>query len=88
MLGLPCFVASHDTVDRLQTLIEATPAVPMTADVASGAITAGRMRMTVTLPPALRDGFLSGQWNPTLMLLDRFEEVRAVAGRLPYIRGF
>ena len=88
MLGLPCFVASHDAVDRLQTLIEATPAVPMTADVASGAITAGRMRMTVTLPPALRDGFLSGQWNPTLMLLDRFEEVRAVAGRLPYIRGF
>jgi len=88
MLGLPCFVASHEAVDRLQTLIETTPTVPLTADVASGAITAGRMRMTVTLPPALRDGFLSGQWNPTLMLLDRFEEVRAVAGRLPYIRGF
>ena len=88
MLGLPCFVASHDAVSRLQTLIETTPEVPMTADVASGAITAGTMRMTATLPPALRDGFVSGQWNPTLMLLDRFDEVRAVADRLPYIRGF
>ena len=36
----------------------------------------------------LRDGFLSGQWNPTAMLLDRFDEVRAVADRLPYLRGF
>jgi 3-isopropylmalate/(R)-2-methylmalate dehydratase small subunit len=88
MLGLPCFVASHDAVDRLQTLIETTPEVPMTADVASGAVTAGTMRLTATLPPALRDGFVSGQWNPTLMLLDRFDEVRAVAERLPYIRGF
>ena len=88
MLGLPCFVASHETVDRLQTLVETTPEVPMTADVASGAITAGTMRMTATLPSALRDGFVSGQWNPTLMLLDRFDEVRAVAARLPYIRGF
>jgi 3-isopropylmalate/(R)-2-methylmalate dehydratase small subunit len=85
MLGLPCFVASHDAVDRLQTLIETTPEVPMTADVGSGAITAGTMRLTATLPPALRDGFVSGQWNPTLMLLDRFDEVRAVADRLPYM---
>jgi 3-isopropylmalate/(R)-2-methylmalate dehydratase small subunit len=88
MLGLPCFVASHDAVNRLQTLIETTPEAPMTADVASGTITAGTMRMTATLPPALRDGFISGQWNPTLMLLDRYDEVRAVAARLPYIRGF
>jgi 3-isopropylmalate/(R)-2-methylmalate dehydratase small subunit len=88
MLGLPCFVASHDVVDRLQALIETTPEVSLTADVASGAVTAGTMRLTATLPPALRDGFVSGQWNPTLMLLDRFDEVRAVADRLPYIRGF
>ena len=88
MLGLPCFVASHDAVDRLQTLIETTPDVAITADVASGEIAAGTMRLAATLPSALRDGFVSGQWNPTLMLLDRFEEVRGVADRLPYIRGF
>jgi 3-isopropylmalate/(R)-2-methylmalate dehydratase small subunit len=88
MLGLPCFVASHDAVDRLQTLIETTPEMPMTANVASGAIATGTMHIAATLPPALRDGFISGQWNPTLMLLERFDEVRAVADRLPYIRGF
>jgi len=88
MLGMPCFVASHDDVERLQTLIEQSPDVEIAADVATGAITAGPRRLTAVLPAALRDGFLSGQWNPTAMLLDRFDEVRAVAARLPYVSGF
>ena len=88
MIGMPCFVAGRDDVDRLQALIEQTPDVIITADVASGAVTAGSLRLTAALPAALRDGFLSGQWNPTAMLLDRFDEVRAVASRLPYVSGF
>jgi len=88
MLGMPCFVASHDDVERLQALVAGSPEVVMTADVASGAITAGTLKIAASLPPALRDGFLSGQWNPTAMLLDRFDEVRAVAARLPYVSGF
>ena len=88
ILGMPCFVASHDDIDRMQTLIAKAPDIVVAADVVSGVITAGDLRLTATLPAALREGFLSGQWNPTAMLLDRFDEVRAVAARLPYIRGF
>jgi 3-isopropylmalate/(R)-2-methylmalate dehydratase small subunit len=88
VIGLPCFTADHDAVIRLQTLVEATPDVTISADVQSGAITAGPLRIEGSLPQALREGFVSGQWNPTAMLLDRFEEVKAVADRLPYIRGF
>ena len=88
MLGMPCFVADHDEIDRLQSLIEKTPDVVVAADVASGNVTAGPLRFTATLPAALRDGFLSDQWNPTAMLLDRFDAVRAVAARLPYVSGF
>jgi hypothetical protein len=36
----------------------------------------------------MRDAFLTDQWNPTAMLLDRFDEVRAVAAGLPYVSGF
>jgi 3-isopropylmalate/(R)-2-methylmalate dehydratase small subunit len=88
MLGMPCFVAAPESIDRLQTLVERSPEVTISADVASGRITAGDVAFAATLPPAVRDGFLSGQWNPTAMLLDRFDEVRAVAARLPYVRGF
>ena len=64
------------------------PGVEITANVESGVITAGPLRLTASLPAAGRDAFASGQWNPTAILLDRFEEVRAVASRLPYLSGF
>jgi 3-isopropylmalate/(R)-2-methylmalate dehydratase small subunit len=88
MLGLPCFSADRASIEELQALIERTPDVVVEADVASGTITAGRLRLAGSVPPALGEGFVSGQWNPTAMLLDRFDEVRAVANRLPYISGF
>jgi 3-isopropylmalate/(R)-2-methylmalate dehydratase small subunit len=88
ILGVPCFVTSHDVIEELQTLVEGAPETVIEADVESGVVTAGTLRVTASQPPALRDSFLSGQWNPTAMLLDRFEEVKAVAARLPYLNGF
>src|SRR5437867_6434239 len=69
VIGLPCFAADHEAVDRLQTLVERTPEVSISADVQSGTITAGPLRIGASVPAALRDAFLSGQWNPTAMLL-------------------
>jgi len=88
MLGMPCFAAAAADVERLQTLVESSPETTIAADVATGAIAAGAVTFIATLPPALRDAFVSGQWNPTAMLLDNFDQVRAVAAQLPYIRGF
>jgi len=88
MLGIPCFAADRAAVDRLQALVEQTPDVIIEADVRSGVVTGGSVRITGTVPTALRDAFLSGQWNPTAMLLDRYDEVRRVADRLPYLKGF
>ena len=88
MLGLPCFRAEHAAIDQLQSLVEQTPDVTIEADVETGVVTAGALRFTASVPPALRDAFVSGQWNPTAMLLDKFDEVRAVANHLPYVSGF
>ena len=88
MIGLPCFAADHASVDRLQAAIERSPAVTLDADVAAGIIRAGDIAIQASLPSALRDGFVSGQWNLTAMLLDRFDDVRLTAERLPYLTAF
>jgi 3-isopropylmalate/(R)-2-methylmalate dehydratase small subunit len=88
MLGIPCFAADHASVDALQALIEQSPETIVTADVATGMVTAGDHKIAAQVPPAFRESFLSGQWNPTAMLLDRFEDVRQVADSLPYVSGF
>jgi 3-isopropylmalate/(R)-2-methylmalate dehydratase small subunit len=88
MLGIPCFCADHESIDRLQTLIEQQPTVAIEANVESSQVTAGSLQFAASVPLALRDSFLTGQWNPTAMLLDHFDAVRGVAARLPYVSGF
>jgi 3-isopropylmalate/(R)-2-methylmalate dehydratase small subunit len=88
VLGLPCFAAGSQSVGQLQTLVEQAPQTSIEARVDTGAITAGALTFTASVPATLRDSFLSGQWDPTAMLLDRFDEVRQVANRLPYVTGF
>ena len=88
VLGIPCFSADHASVEALQSLVERAPETRIDARVDSGTITAGSVRVVATIPPGLRDAFVSGQWNPTAMLLDRFDDVRAIAAALPYVSGF
>ncbi len=88
LLGLPCIAADRESIEQLQALIEHTPDVIVEANVETGAVTAGSLRLNGSVPPALRDAFVSGQWNGTAMLLDKFDEVRAVANGLPYVSGF
>ena len=88
VLGLPCFTADHESIEKLQSLLETSPDVSIEADVATGRVTAGALTIGAALPAALRDSFLSGQWDPTAMLLDHYDEVRDVAKRLPYVTGF
>jgi 3-isopropylmalate/(R)-2-methylmalate dehydratase small subunit len=88
MLGIPCFAAAHDAIDALQSLVERAPATIIDSSVDTGLVTAGDLRIQASLPPAVRDSFMSGQWNPTAMLLSQYSEVRQVASRLPYVSGF
>ena len=88
VLGMPCFSADHASIETLQAAVERTPALTIDASVDTGTVSAGDLRIPASLPAALRDSFLTGQWNPTAMLLDRFEAVRVVSEKLPYIAGF
>jgi len=88
VLGVPCFTADHESIEKLQTLIEQSPETVVDADVQTGHITAGPVTFTASMPTAVRDAFVQGKWDPTMMLLDRFEEVRAVGQHLPYVTGF
>jgi len=88
VIGLPCLVADHAGVARLQAAVAADPALEVVADIEHGIVTAGAITIAAAVPTAIRDAFVSGQWNPTAMLLAHFEDVQQVANRLPYVAGF
>jgi 3-isopropylmalate/(R)-2-methylmalate dehydratase small subunit len=86
-LGLPCVTAAPDAVDALIAMATGNPGLQVTIDLSALTATAGDRSFPVSLPSAARDAFLQGTWDATGLLLDRYEEVEAVAARLPYVSG-
>ena len=84
-LGLPCVTAAPEAVDTLLQMVTRDPALAVAVDLSELQVTAGPHRFAITMPAAARDGFLDGSWDATGLLLDRYEEVEAVAARLPYV---
>jgi 3-isopropylmalate/(R)-2-methylmalate dehydratase small subunit len=84
-LGLPCLTVSHDDVERLMAAVEADPSTEITADVDALRVTAGGVTATATMPAPAHEALVAGLWDGTGLLLTDFEQVRALAARLPYV---
>ncbi len=85
VLGMPCPTASRAALDTLMALVEHDPSAELVVDLDAMHIRGGGHEYPLTLPAAARDALLSGSWDATGLLLDDYDQVRAVAGRLPYV---
>src|SRR5687768_1097441 len=88
MIGMPCVTAAPTDVQAIMERVERNPAARVHIDLAAGSCEVDGFRCAVSMPPKTREAFLSGAWDTTGMLLDRFEEVEATAAKLPYVGGF
>jgi 3-isopropylmalate/(R)-2-methylmalate dehydratase small subunit len=84
MIGMPCVTASAEDLAALMDLAEREPATEFAVDLVAGTCRAGARTVKIGLPPKMLEAFTSGAWDTTGMLLDRFDEVRDTAKRLPY----
>jgi 3-isopropylmalate/(R)-2-methylmalate dehydratase small subunit len=87
-IGLPCVTATRPTLDALMAHVERDPRASVRVDIARLVLQSGAVAFDVRLPLPTQQAFVSGTWDTTGMLLERFGEVRALAERLPYVRGF
>jgi 3-isopropylmalate/(R)-2-methylmalate dehydratase small subunit len=86
-LGMPCVTADASALAELMSLVERDPSVELTVDLDRMQVSAGDATHPIALPSAARASFLEGTWDATGLLLDRFEDVEAIAARLPYVGG-
>jgi 3-isopropylmalate/(R)-2-methylmalate dehydratase small subunit len=86
-IGLPCVSVPSQDANALIALVTANPRVTLEIDLESLTVQAGDRSSSISLAPAVRDAFLDGSWDATGLLLSRFDEVEAVAARLPYVHG-
>ena len=88
MIGMPCVTASAEDVAAIQERVERNAQARIHIDLAAGTCEVDGFRCTVSMPQKFRDAFLTGAWDSTGMLLDRYEQVDSTAARLPYVSGF
>jgi 3-isopropylmalate dehydratase small subunit len=88
MMGLPCLTASRVDLDELMALVEHDPARTLHVSLDTLECASGQFTCKLKLPAHTREAFLSGAWDTTGMLLERYDEVRRVASRLPYVNHF
>lgn len=87
-LGLPCITVSDSEANALIAEVTRYPKTVLTVDVPNLTITAGNLTVKATMPKSAQEALVTGAWDATGMLLDEYQEVQAVAARLPYVRGF
>ena len=87
-LGIPCLVASHDTMLAIQDAADAAPAEPFNLDVAAARLNAAGQQWGLELANGPRQMLSSGQWDATGQLLAHDAELKATAALLPYLRRF
>ena len=88
MIGMPSVTAAPDAVRQLMDRVERQPDARLRVDLQAGTCEVEGFRCAVSLPAHARDALVTGAWDTTGLLLDRYGEVDAVAAKLPYIAGF
>jgi 3-isopropylmalate/(R)-2-methylmalate dehydratase small subunit len=88
MIGLACATAPAAEIERLTALADSQPDLEFHLDIEARTLTADDLRIAVTIPDSVRTALLTGDWDATSLLLDKYDEVEAVAARLPYIAGW
>ena len=87
-LGVPCVTASEEDIALLFEMVEEDPMQDVAVDLHSRSATFRERTFAVEIPESARHQLLNGTWNATRVLLQAADKTRAIAERLPYMRGF
>jgi 3-isopropylmalate/(R)-2-methylmalate dehydratase small subunit len=87
-LGMPCLTVSAHDAEALLSAVESNPAVEVSLSVGAQSVQVDGKVYQASIPSGAREAFTKGTWDATGLLLDDFDEVKAVARNLPYVSGF
>ena len=87
-IGLPCATAGHIDIEYAMRCVEEAPDTCLRVSIAALTLQILDRTISLEMSSGMREALLNGQWDATGLLLDRFEQVRAVADNLPYVNGY
>jgi 3-isopropylmalate/(R)-2-methylmalate dehydratase small subunit len=85
-IGLACVTASKDDVQKLMALADHSASAEFVVDIEARRVVTGDTTIAVSIPDSARHALVSGEWDATGLLLDRYEDVEKVGKALPYVQ--
>jgi 3-isopropylmalate/(R)-2-methylmalate dehydratase small subunit len=85
-VGMPCVVASSETVAVLQSICDEDSSLVMELDLVAQTVNCGGRSFPVEIGAGRRRQFLEGSWHSTLALMSAGEAIDAKMKSLPYAR--
>ena len=85
MIGLACVTASASDVEKLMSLVERDPTAVLKVDLKVGLCQPPGLTIPVSIPDHVRDTLMTCAWDTSGLLVDHYEQVNAVAAKLPYL---
>jgi 3-isopropylmalate/(R)-2-methylmalate dehydratase small subunit len=87
-IGLPCAMAAPDDIKNIMMHVERNPETNVRVLLSDLSLQLGSSAVPLQMSYAEREAFLHGHWDATGLLLDKPDQVHAIASQLPYISGF
>ena len=84
-IGLPCVIAPPAEIIQLQSLIQSRPETIITVDLKAMTVNSMDLSIPVQMNEGSRQMFSEGTWDNCGQLVNNAEEVKATAGKLPYV---
>jgi 3-isopropylmalate/(R)-2-methylmalate dehydratase small subunit len=84
-LGIPTITADTDTVEELQSWVEATPDGEIEIDVEAETVTYDGKTIDANVDEAQRKALVEGIWDTTALMKANREAIGETAASLPYI---
>ncbi len=84
-IGVPCVIASPETIQKLQTILKENPQVSMTVDLESMVVSCGDFQSSIFLGEGPQQMLTTGTWDSCGQLIANAESILATAANLPYM---
>lgn len=84
-IGIPCVIASAETIQQLQTILKDNPQAPITVDLEAMQVHCGDFQASVSMGDGPRQMLTTGTWDTCGQLTAQTDQIRATAAKLPYL---
>jgi len=88
MMGLPTVVVGAKEIAQLMKSVEENPRTEYIVDLDSKTLSYGQQKLAIDLPETYRTALTQGFWDSTALLRANLDQVKKIAGKLPYMTGF